>query len=293
MLEDIRLQENDGYDLESASELVKEVYESHYVYTSASPIIHYQRNLPSSAVTETAPLLVIALRDLFWLDVQSTALLFDDFWLGDSEGIEFMERLVCPSSFFPQVYGGYGLWPSNITIEVDPAWNDICVQGDQYPILDAMVGKPADGSPRDFLFRAIDYCHKLVVDKYITNGNNETDEHPFIWLIDRGRGGAQYRRRGGRNSPSWPDCTYETGGWAKGAVFYDCEHTYMEADSYGPLIGDFLLLRTDRGLPPYTEEWYQTSDCFMQWLNWQILFTRISERDSWVNGGPEDVIFEV
>lgn len=200
MLEDIRLQENDGYDLESASELVNEVYESHYVYTSASPIIHYQRNLPSSAVTETAPLLVIALRDLFWLDVQSTALLFDDFWLGDSEGTEFMERLVCPSSFFPQVYGGYGLWP---------------------------------------------------------------------------------------------DCTYETGGWAKGAVFYDCEHTYMEADSYGPLIGDFSLLRTDRGLPPYTEEWYQTSDCFMQWLNWQILFTRISERDSWVNGGPEDVIFEV
>lgn len=52
-----------------------------------------------------------------------------------------------------------------------------------------MVGKLVDGLFWDFLFWVIDYCYKLVVDKYIINGNDEMDEYLFIWFIDSGCGG--------------------------------------------------------------------------------------------------------
>lgn len=101
------------------------------------------------------------------------------------------------------------------------------------------------------------------------NGDRYT-ETPFIWLIDRGRGAAKYRQRLDHSTMSKEDgssssslspqsqyCTYETEEWAKGAVFYDGQHRYMEANSYGPSTGTLIdSFSFNEGGVGYTDEWF-------------------------------------
>ncbi|KAK4183249.1 hypothetical protein QBC35DRAFT_508357 [Podospora australis] len=63
--------------------MVDDVYNRHYMYTSAASVIQYEQDpgVSDSVGKETGPLLVSALRDLFVLDIQSSSLLRDPQWL--------------------------------------------------------------------------------------------------------------------------------------------------------------------------------------------------------------------